>query len=203
MIALALLLALVTQPPTYLVERVVTIGQQARRVSVFRDGTSVVVMRDGLGEPRVIKQTLSGGELKVLLQVLDECYVELAHIHPEEYAPGDSWVEWRVAPPNRRPLQLRLPLAGTPLAAVVRLTQAVDGIENRLLQQPGGREDLSAWAPKVGDRVVLEDGRTVEVRGLTNSGAGVLVGVQVVDNPIGQVFLLDELRRQAVRRVRP
>jgi len=50
---------------------------------------------------------------------------------------------------------------------------------------------------------VLEDGRTVEVRGLTNSGAGVLVGVQVVDNPIGQVFLLDELRRQAVRRVRP
>ncbi len=203
MTALALVLALAASPPTYLAERVVTIGQQTRRVSVFRDGTAVVALRDGLGEPKVVRQVLHGLELKVLLQVLDECYDDLAHLRPSEDAPGGSWVEWRIAPPGREPLVVRVPQAGTPLAFVVRLAQALDGIENRLLQDPGGREDLATWAPRVGERVLLVDGRTVQVRSIEDSSVGVLVGVQVVDNPISQVFTLDELRRQAVRRVAP
>jgi hypothetical protein len=198
---LALLLALAAGPPTYLAERVVTIGQQTRRVSVFRDGTAVVAVRDGLGEPKVIRQVLHGIELTVLRQVLDECYDDLARVRPPSYAPGGSWVEWRLAPPGREPLTVRVPQAGTPLAVVVRLAQALDGIESRLLKEPGGREDLATWDPKVGERVLLVDGRTVEVRTVEDSEIGVLVGVQVVDNPISQVFTLEEIRRQAVRRV--
>ncbi len=205
MIALALTvgLALGGAPPTYLVERVVTIGQQTRRVSVFRDGTAVVAIRDGLREPTVIRQRLHGIEMQVLLQVLGECYDDLARVRPPGYAPGGGWAEWRLAPPEREPLIVRVPQAGTPMAVVVRLAQALDGIENRLMTEPGGREDLSQWLPKAGERVLLVDGRTVEVRSVSDSSVGVLIGVQVVDNPISQVFTLEELRRQAVRRVSP
>jgi len=200
-IALVLALALGSGPPTYLAERVVTMGQQTRRVSVFRDGTAVVAMRDGLGEPRVIRQTLHGIEMQVLLQVLDECYDDLARMRPPSYSPGGGWVEWRIAPPERAPLVVRLPQAGTPMAVVVRLAQALDGIENRLITEPGGREDLSQWIPAKGERVLLADGRTVEVRSVGDSSVGILVSVVVVDNPIGQVFTLEEIRLQAVRRV--
>jgi hypothetical protein len=202
-IAAVLALALQAAPPTYLAERVVTVGQQVTRVSVFRDGTAVVALRDGLGEPRIIRQKLHGVEMQVLLQVLDECYDDLARVRPPGYAPGGSWVEWRIAPPGRDPLIVRLPQAGTPLAVVVRLAQALDGIENRLIEEPGGREDLSKWMPATGDRVLLVDGRTVEVRSVSDSSVGPLVAVQVVDNPIRQVFTLEELRLQAVRRVKP
>jgi hypothetical protein len=200
---LLLALALAGAPPTYLAERVTTLGQQTRRVSVFRDGTAVVALRDGLAEPTVIRQRLNGVELKVLIQVLEECYDELAGVRAPRDAPGGAWVEWRLAPPARQPLIVRLPQAGTPLAVVVRLAQALDGIETRLVDEPSGREDLSLWFPKVGERLLLADGRTVRVRGVNNSEVGVLVGVEVVDNPIGQVFTLEELRRQAIRLVTP
>jgi hypothetical protein len=203
MTALLIALALAAGPPTFLAERVTTIGQQTRRVSVFRDGTAVVALRDGLGEPKVIRQTLHGLEMQVLLQVLAECYDDLARVRPPTYSPGGGWVEWRIAPPEREPLIVRLPQAGTPMAVVVRLAQALDGIENRLIAEPGGREDLSQWVPKAGERVLLVDGRTVEVRSVNDSSVGVLINVQVVDNPIGQAFTLEELRRQAVRRVAP
>jgi len=203
MLGAVLLAALAVAPPSHLVERVVTTPQQTRRVSVFRDGTAVVALRQGLDEPHVIRQELQPLELRVLLQVIDETYQDLARLRPPEFAPGGTWVELRLAPSERAPLVVRLPLAGTPHAAVVRISQALDGIENRLLADPVDRENLSSWAPAVGERVRLEDGRVVEVRSISGSEVGVIVTVEVVGNPVRQVFMLEELRRQAVRRVVP
>lgn len=199
--AAALLLALVAAPATYIAERVVTVGETTRRVSVFRDGTAVVAVRQGLAEPAVIRQRLSPVELQVVIQVIAESYDEIRALRPPTYAPGGSWVELRLAPPGRDPYTVRLPAAGTPMAVVVRVAQALDGVETRLTEFPEDREDLSRWVPGAGERVRLLDGRTVEVRGVTDSSAGLLVTVQVVDDPVSQVFTVEELRRLAARRV--
>jgi hypothetical protein len=199
--ALALALAL-TAPPTYVAERVVTVGEVARRVSVFRDGTAVVAVREGLGEPTVIRQRLAPIELQVVIQVVNECYDELQRLRPPEFAPGGSWTELRLAPPGRDALIVRLPAAGTPHAVVVRIAQALDGVENRLISFPGDREDLSQWLPAVGERARLTDGRVVDIGSVTNSSVGLLIGVRVVGSPVGQVFTLEELRRVAVSRVK-
>ena len=201
--AAALLLALAVMPATYIAERVITIGEVTRRVSVFRDGTAVLAVREGLAEPTVVRQRLSPIELQVVIQVVDESYDELRRMRPPEYAPGGSWVELRLAPPGREAFTMRLPAAGIPLAAVVRIAQAFDGIENRLTSFGGDREDLSQWVPALGERVRLLDGRTGDIRGVTDSSAGVLVTVRVVDNPISQVFTLEELRRATAARVKP
>jgi hypothetical protein len=198
----ALVLALAVTPPSHIAERIVTIGQETRRVSVFRDGTAVVALRDGLAEPTVIRQRLNQIELQVVIQVVNECYEELRRLRPPEYAPGGSWVELRLAPPGREAFTVRLPAAGTPLAAVVRIAQALDGVENRLTSFPGDREDLSQWIPAAGERVRLVDGRVVDIGSVTDSSVGPLIGVRVVDNPVGQVFTLEELRRVAVARVK-
>jgi hypothetical protein len=198
----ALLLALVAEaPPTYLAERVQTIGAATRRVSVFRDGTAVVALREGLGEPTVIRQRLAPIELQVVLQVVEECYEELRRLRPPEFAPGGTWTELRLAPPGREAFTVRLPSAGTPHAVVVRIAQALDGVENRLTAFPGDREDLSQWYPKVGERVRLIDGRVVDIGSVTDSSIGPLYAVRVVDNPVGQVLTLEELRRLAAARV--
>ena len=199
----ALVLALAVAPSTYIAERIVTIGQETRRVSVFRVGTAVVALRDGLGEPTVIRQRLSQIELQVVIQVVDECYEELRRMRPPAYAPRGSGGGLRRAPTGREACRGRLPAAGTPVAAVVRIAQALDGVENRLISFPGDREDLSQWFPAVGERLRLVDGRVVDIRSVTDRSAGPLVGVQVVDNPVSQVFTLDQLRRSAAGRVRP
>ncbi len=198
----ALVLALAVTPPTYIAERIVTIGEETRRVSVFRDGTAVVARRDGLAEPTVIRQRLNQIELQVVIRVVDECYEELRRLRPPGYAPGGSWIELRLAPPGREAFTVRLPAAGTPHAAVVRIAQALDGVENRLTSYPGDREDLGQWIPAVGERVRLVDGRVVDIGSVTDSNVGPLIAVKVVDNPVSQVFTLEELRRIAVARVK-
>ena len=57
--------------------------------------------------------------------------------------------------------------------------------------------------PEVGERVELEDGRIVEVTELFDSGDGPLARVKVGEGPVTLFMTLDELRRTAVRRVRP
>jgi len=198
----ALALALAVTPSSYIAERVITIGEVTRRVSVFRDGTAVVAVREGLAAPTVIRQRLSPIELEVVIQVVNECYEELRRLRPPNDSLGGAWTELRLAPPGRDALVVRLPAAGTPHAVVVRIAQALDGIENRLTSFPGDREDLSQWFPAVGERVRLVDGRVVDIGSVTDSSVGPLIAVRVVDNPVGQVFTLEELRRVAAARVK-
>jgi hypothetical protein len=200
--AVALALAAAAPAPTYVVERVTTVGESTRRVSVFRDGTAVLAVREGLGEPVVIRHALAPIELQVVIQVVEECYEELRALRPPSYAPGGAWIELRLAPAGREPAIVRLPVAGTPHSEVVRIAQALDGIENRLKDYPGEREDLSQWMPQRGERVRLVDGRVVDVTSVTDSNIGPLIAVRVVDNPVGQVLTLDEIRKLAAARVK-
>ena len=113
-----------------------------------------------------------------------------------------GWERGRLAPTGREPVTVRLPVAGTPHSEVVRIAQALDGVENRLKEYPGDREDLSGWIPQRGERVRLVDGRVVDVLNVFDSSAGLLVGIRVVDNPVGQVLTLEEIRRLAAARVK-
>jgi hypothetical protein len=159
-------------------------------------------VRDGLGEPTVVRHELAQIELQVVIQVVEECYDELRALRPPSYAPGGAWIELRMAPAGREPVVVRLPVAGTPHSEVVRIAQALDGVEIRLKDYPGDREDLSQWVPQKGERVRLVDGRVVDVTSVFDSSAGPLVGIRVVDSPIGQVLTLEEIRRLAAARVK-
>jgi hypothetical protein len=203
--AIVALAAVAAAPPTYVVERVVTRNGASTRLSVFRNGVAVLA-RKGAGEkpdetPAVVRQPLSEIEVQVLSQVVEECYPDLARFADIGQAPVEGMVELRLAPAGREPLSLRFPLTAAPTLAASRLGQALDGLEVRLTRTNVTREDLRDWEPKIGDRVELEDGRTVEVLDVLISGDTALIRAQVGDGPASIFLNAEELRRLALRRV--
>ena len=203
MIAAAVLLAVVasTPPPTFVVERVVLVGGETRRLSVFRDGTAVLATGPARGEKHVLRQTLSSIESGVVAQVVEECYPEVARFASVGQAPGDASFELRLAPPGRAPLDVKLPLTAARTLGVARLVQALDNLEARLARETVPREDFSGWQPAVGDRVQLDDGRVVEVVEVLEADDKRVVRVQLGDGPASMFLAEDYLRRAAVRRV--
>lgn len=189
--------------PTYLVERVIDAGGESRRVSVFLDGQAVLVRRRAGEEADVRRLELSGAEMKVLRQVVEECHTELQRARPPSAPVGRARVEYRLAPEGRSPMVVSLPLAGVGSAATVRLGTAIDAVETRLVEERLDLEDLSRWEPEVGERLELKDGSRVLIREVMTRGRTVLVRVEILDAPTVAFWDLDELRRQAVRRLPP
>jgi hypothetical protein len=200
----ALLLALAAAaaaPPTYLVERVVTLGSGSTRISVFRNGVAVLARGGPSVEPTVVRQQLSDPELQVLTQVVGECYPELVRFGDLGSGPGAGEAELRLAPEGKDPLVIRFALTAAPSVASSRLSRALDGVQARLEKTNVSREDLRDWMPAVGERVELEDGRVVEVLEVLPVESGALVRAQVGDGPASIFVSADELRRLALRRV--
>jgi hypothetical protein len=202
-IAAVLLVLGATAPPepTYLVERVVTVGGEVRRTSVFRNGVVVFVVQKPGEAKRVMRQPLTEVELSVITQIAEESYADLARFSSVGQAPGEGRVELRLAPIGRQPLILQYNVSGVPPMAAARVGQALDGLESTLARLGASREDLREWVPKVGERVKLEDGRIVLVLEVLPNGDRLLVRAQVGQGP-ASIFLSDEeLRRMALRRV--
>jgi hypothetical protein len=200
-LALALVAATAAPEPTYFVERVVTMGGEVRRTSVFRNGMAVVV-RERQGERKhLVRQRLTDIELQVIVQVTEEAYPDLARFSSPGQGPGLGTVELRLAPPEKQPLIVRFPAGTVLVLGAARLGQALDGLEARMSRFAGTREDLSAWQPKVGEWVELEDGRIVQVLEVLPNPPGQVVRLQIADGPASVFMSDDELRRRAVRRV--
>lgn len=199
-VLLALLLAQ-SAPPTYVVERIVTRSGESRRVSVFRDGLAVVVIRTPEREPHLIRLALDQTEFDVIRQVAEEGHRTLQASSGEFHAPGAAAVELRLAPPGRAPLTIRFPLASVPSHGAARVMQALDNLESRLLNDVPGRENLSAWRPVVGDRVLMDDGSLAEVTEMLDSTDGLLVRLRLGQGPASIYLSVEELRRRAVKRV--
>jgi len=189
--------------PTYLVERVVTFHATVRRLSVFRDGTIVLVHRPRDDEPTIVNVRLDPLELRVVAQVVEESYRELLRREriPDGLAEGS--IELRLAPIDRPPLTVRLPVSGAPSYGAARLQQALDELEVRLLSGRPARDNLSLWMPQVGERLELEDGRIVEITELFDTGDGPVARLRVGEGPVALFMTLQELRRSAIRLVRP
>ncbi|MFI5167373.1 MAG: hypothetical protein ACHQQS_12170 [Thermoanaerobaculales bacterium] len=202
MIATAVLaLVVAAPPPTFVVERVITMGGQTVRVSVFRDGVAVLA-RERTGEAKqVLRQTLSSAELQVVTQVVEESYPEIARFAAVGQGPGTGTIELRLAPAGKEPLTVKLAVLAAPSLALARVMGALDALEARLSRDTVTREDFSAWRPAVGEWLQLEDGRVVKVFELLDAGDHLVVGVQIGDGPALQFIAEGDLRRAAVRRV--
>jgi hypothetical protein len=201
--AVALALAAAVAPePTYVVERVVTMGDEVRRTSVFRNGVAVVVQEKGGKRSHFARQELTDVEMRVVTQVADEAYPELQRFTGQVEGPGLGTVELRVAPPGREPLIVRFPVGSVAILGAARIGQALDGLEAEMRRFRGAREDLREWVPRVGDWVELDDGRIVEVLETLASETGTVLRLQIGDGP-ASIFMSDEeLHRVAIRRVK-
>ncbi len=200
--ALLLALAAAGEPqPTYLVERVVTLGGEVHRTSVFRNGVAVFTDAKPGKAKRVLRQPLTDVELGVLAQIAEQSYDDLARVGGPVRGPGEGSVELRLAPLGKPPLVIRYAVSAVPPLAAARIGQALDGLEASLARLPATREDLRAWVPSVGDKIELTDGRIVEVLEVLTSGDGLLVRVRIGDGPATMFLAEEELRRLALRRV--
>ncbi len=188
--------------PSYVVERVVRVGDDMRRTSVFRNGVAVAVREKGGKRVHFARETLDDVELKVIVQVTEEAYPELRRFAGPVDGPGFGTVEFRLAPPGMEPLTVRFPAGSVESLAAARIGQALDGLDAEMARFRGEREDLRNWEPRVGESVQLEDGRTVEVRDVLYSQTGVVLRLQIGDGPASIYLSEDELRRLAVRRVK-
>jgi hypothetical protein len=200
MIWLVLALAALA-PPTYLVERVTASEQGVVRVTVFRDRMAVLARRAGQGEPQITAVRLEELEYAVVAQVVEECYGELKRQPALRDALEVGKTEFRLAPPNKEPLVVVVSHTAVRTLAAARLERALDELQRRIEQTPGGAEDLSSWDPVLGERVVLMDGREGRVAALLPSSEGVLVQLDI--GPVSQFMTVPELRRRAVRRLAP
>lgn len=202
-VLLAIALALATPPePTYLVERIVLIGSETQRVTLFRDGTGVLVRRDGAGHEDL--RHVQVGELVYgqIEQVVRDVYPEMTKFATMGEGPGGGSVELRLAPPELVPLVFRLAVAASPSAATARLGATLDALEERILTGKAPPEDLRLWEPRSGERVELDDGRVVTILDVmaTASGGGV-VWFRGDSNLMNESLDVEDLRRRAVRRV--
>jgi hypothetical protein len=188
--------------PTYVVERVVTVGGEVRRTSVFRNGVAVV-SRERAGEKkRVLRQPLNEIELQVLTQIVEESYPDLKRFGSVGQSPVEGMVDLRLAPPGKDPLAVRFPLAGVQTLGATRIGQALDGLEARMTGPGGIREDLRGWQPSRGEWLELEDGRVGQVIEVAPNGPDLLVRVEIGTGP-ASIFVSDEeLRRITVRRIK-
>jgi hypothetical protein len=201
--AVVLLVAAAAPPePSYIVERVVTVGGETRRISIFRNGVAAVVREKAGEEKHLLRQPLTEVELQVLTQIVEESYPDLARLGSPGQSPVEGSVELRLAPRGREPLVMWFPPTGVQAIGAARIGQALDGLEGRMTRPGGIREDLREWQPTVGDWLELEDGRTVQVIEVLPNGPGLLVRAQIGNGP-ASIFVSDqELRRIAVRRVK-
>jgi hypothetical protein len=200
--ALFLVAAAAAADPTYVVERVVTVGGEVRRTSVFRNGVAVVAREKAGEKKRVLRQPLNEIELQVLTQIVEESYPDLTRFGSVSQSPVEGMVDLRLAPPGREPLTLRFPLSGVQSLGVARIGQALDGLEARMTGPGGIREDLRGWQPNVGDWLELEDGRVGQVIEVAPNGPDFLVRVEIGTGP-ASIFVSDEeLRRITVRRIK-
>lgn len=200
MIALLLAVAAIA-PPTYLVERVTSDEQGSIRLTVFRDRMAVLARRAGPADPAVTQVRLDELEYRVVAQVVEECYGELARSGQAEGVLGGATTEVRLAPVDKPPIVVKLSSTSARLLAAARLERALDELQRRIEQTPAGAEDLSDWEPRVGERVRLADGREGKVAALLPASVGVLVQLDI--GPVSEYFPLDELRRKAVKRINP
>ncbi|MEP0774934.1 MAG: hypothetical protein HRF46_11305 [Acidobacteriota bacterium] len=199
---IALLLALAAAaPPTYLVERVTSDDRGSLRLTVFRDRMAVLARRAGPADPQVTRVRLDELEYRVVAQVVEECYGELARSGQAEGVLGGAITEVRLAPADKPPIAVKLSSTSARLLAAARLERALDELQRRIEQTPVGAEDLSDWEPRVGERVQLADGREGKVAALLPASVGVLVQLDI--GPVSEYFPLDELRRKAVKRIDP
>lgn len=204
-ITLALILALClgdTAPPTYFVERVLRVGDEVRRVSIFRDGNAVLAWSKPGQDKIVLKRTMTDAELEVIAQVVGESALELRSGAAVGQEVGEASIEVRLAPRGGEPLVVRYPLAAVPMRWASRLGKMLDEIETTLLTSKPGAEDLREWTPTVGEWVELQDGRVCLIAETHDGGGSTIYRVQVGDGPVSVYMVLDELRQQAVRRVR-
>ncbi|HYB22307.1 MAG TPA: hypothetical protein VED41_00820, partial [Solirubrobacteraceae bacterium] len=152
---------------------------------------------------QVLRQNLTPVELQVLVQVVEECYPEVARFAGADQAPGTGSIELRLAPDGKEPLTIRLALLAAQSVGLVRVMKALDALEARLARDTVAREDLTGWRPSVGERLQLDDGRVVKVLGVHDAGNHSVVEVQIGEGPALQFIDEADLRRAAVRRVPP
>lgn len=188
-------------PPTYLVERVTPRDGGMVRVTVFRDRVAVLARRAPQAEAQITRVRLDEIEYRVVAQVVEECYEDLARLREPADLLGGVTTEVRLAPPDRTPILVRLSDTSVRPLAAGRLERALDELQRRIEQSVPGAEDLSEWEPEAGDRVLLADGREGTVAALLPSSEGVVVQLDL--GPVSEYFALGELRRKAVKRLEP
>lgn len=186
-------------PPTYLVERVTPRDGGMVRVTVFRDRVAVLARRAPQAEAQITRVRLDEIEYRVVAQVVEECYEDLARLREPADLLGGVTTEVRLAPPDRTPILVRLSDTSVRPLAAGRLERALDELQRRIEQSVPGAEDLSEWEPEAGDRVLLADGREGTVAALLPSSEGVVVQLDL--GPVSEYFALGELRRKAVKRL--
>ena len=201
---LALVLAAAPTPePSYVVERVVTVGGELRRVTLFRDGTGVVKRRSATGE-ETLRHTPVGELVQAQIeQVVREVYPEIAEFSSMGRGPEGGSAELRLAPPGLAPLTVRISLTAVLSASAARLGATLDALEERVLAGKPPAEDLRTWEPALGERVELDDGTVLTVVTVIDTPAGgQTVQVRQGSSPITVFLDVADLRLRAVRRIR-
>ena len=201
-LALGLAAAAAGYQPTYIVERVVKVGDEYRRTSVFRNGMAVVLREKGGKRTHFARQELTDVEVRVITQVVNEAYADLQRSPGPDTGTGLGTVELRLAPPGKEALTVRLPLGSVEVLGAARIGQALDGLEAEMERFGGEREDLRGWVPQVGERVELEDGRIVRVLEVLYGQKAIVIRLQIGDGPTSVFMTQEDLRRNAVRRIK-
>lgn len=199
LLGIALMLAAPPEP-SYLVERIVSVGTETRRVTLFRDGVGVVVRRDAGGSEDLRHVEVGGLVLGQMEQVVREVYPGMVQFVAMSQGTGAGSVELRLAPHGQAPLVLRLAVEAAPSAATARLIAHLDALEERILSGKPPAEDLRAWEPRSGELVELDDGRVVTILDVIGTTDGVWgVRFRVGDSPASEILEMEDMRRRAVR----
>jgi len=204
-LAVALLQAATPPPaglraPSVLVERIVTMPSQTRRLTLFDNRMVVLSVREGERRMTFIRHTLTDEEWIGYLMALT---AEAAHLEGET----SSLTPWSAGPVGTITVHLggggRRVLVYSPMDVQRldrgRLIAALDDLEALLERTSPSEEALRGWEPRRGDRVEMFEGGIAVVERVR--GDGVLI-LDFEGSPLIEVLIPDN-RELRIRRVLP
>jgi hypothetical protein len=160
--------------PAPVAERVLEVRGHVSRVTLFDNRLAVVSMRAPGAEPEIHTLRLSEAEYEDWVEILERS-MRGAEVEIESSVTAeDAVIRLQVHVGPDPPYTFEMPPAAGVDRYLRQILDVVDLIERQVLEAPEWYEEVSAWRPRVGDRVRLARGTLGTVIELEEKGVVVV-----------------------------
>jgi hypothetical protein len=156
--------------PTPVIERIVTLPQQVRRVSLFDNRVAVVSIRENGVQVEVRRLTLDEHEFDIYLRAIQLDAETAGTEQADDIHGAESHGLLLVNVGPRAPWRLEYSTIAVADLSTGRLLSVVNDIEKRVLDASVSAESLRGWEPRVGDLVLTFSGQKARVSDIYDGG---------------------------------
>lgn len=163
-----------TRVPMVLVERVLTIGRNITRITLFDNRVAVTTVRENGKQVFFRKWTFAETEYQIYLKALAGCVPKAGLTRHENVDSPNTIASVSMHLKGMAERSFTYSPFQVQDISSARLISVLDDIQERVRSMPPSAEELQFWQPKEGDRVELYNGSFARVDEVRETGVLVL-----------------------------